>query len=359
MPATRLKPSEIATELAKQLSTRSRHVVLFLGAGAPHAAGLPTAAELKDIVMRELNAVDHPHFADRELEAGLSRIRRLISLLADGEVIEGYDLAALRDTDQRVCAAIIRALSVQTILEPFRDIAAWAAGLSYTRPLEIVTVNYDVLIERGLDQQSVPYFDGFVGTLRARFREDLIETETSNIPPLFARLWKLHGSVNWEYETVGRSRCVVRLGSGEASDAAAIYPSDEKYEDSRRVPFVVLMDRFRRALAEHETMAFFAGYSFRDEHLNDILFDAAERNPRNHYVCLCYRAAPEHLRERAEKTPNISVLAKDECIVGGTHSAYAPEDAAVKHLSSGKDCLLGDFANFAAFMRGSTHSSDG
>jgi len=48
-------------------------------------------------------------------------------------------------------------------------------------------------------------------------------------------------------------------------DAAAIFPSDTKYEESRRVPFVVLQDRFRRALHEPETLILISGYSFSGE----------------------------------------------------------------------------------------------
>jgi hypothetical protein len=95
---------------------------------------------------------------------------------------------------------------------------------------------------------------------------------TSTLPASFVRLWKLHGSINWLLEERENSRAVVRLGMPvDSGKAAAIYPSDEKYDDSRRVPFVVLMDRFRHALAMPETSTIICGYSFSDQHLNDII----------------------------------------------------------------------------------------
>jgi hypothetical protein len=52
-------------------------------------------------------------------------------------------------------------------------------------------------------------------------------------------------------------------------------PSDAKYEESRRVPFVVLHDRLRRALQQPETLVIIAGYLFSDDDLNELIFDAA------------------------------------------------------------------------------------
>src|SRR5690606_27313561 len=123
------------------------------------------------------------------------------------------------------------------------------------RPVEFFTVNYDLLAETGLEALGVPYFDGFVGTLRAQFRGDLVdgfgeagrgvEGEAPSLPPFLVRLWKLHGSVHWVWSD-DRNPTVVRLGSpAQNEQPAAIYPSDAKYDESRRVPFLVLQDRLR------------------------------------------------------------------------------------------------------------------
>ncbi len=354
----RLRPSHFATELARQVSTRTRHIVLFLGAGAARSVGLPDMETLKERVLEKIGVEQRTHFEGRDLEAGLSRIRRLISIMKEGQPIGGLDLDSLRELDKRICSLIIDELKAPNSIQPFEDLAAWTAGSEYAKPVEIITPNYDLLLEQGLDSQAVLYFDGFVGTLRGRFREDLIEPSEAGLPAFCIRLWKLHGSINWEYESADSARRVIRLGSGCSSEAVAIYPSDEKYEESRRVPFVVLMDRFRRALAQTETICFCLGYSFRDEHLNDIIRDAAARYPRNHFVCMCYTGIPEQLATLASKAPNVTVLAKSEYISGGVRSPYEPEEFAIPHVSEREDCLLGDFAHFASFLRGSKSASE-
>ena len=176
-----------------------------------------------------------------------------------------------------MCAEIVKALEIKatTDLTSVEYMAAWAGASDYHLPVEIFTINYDLLFETALERRRVPYFDGFVGILKAGFNTELVEGSVGRdekcVPAFFVRLWKLHGSVNWLWETQN----IVRLGQPVTSSlAAAIYPSDAKYDESRRVPFVVLQDRFRRALQEPETIVIISGYSFGDEHLNELIFDA-------------------------------------------------------------------------------------
>ena len=102
---------------------------------------------------------------------------------------------------------------------------------------------------------------------------------------------------------------IVRLGS-PASDgsAAAIYPSDTKYDESRRMPFLVLQDRFRRALSQPETLTLVSGYSFGDEHLNEMLFDSAVRRPRSETIVFSFSEIPPNVRDRALSTPNLQAV---------------------------------------------------
>ena len=96
----------------------------------------------------------------------------------------------------------------------------------------------------------------------------------------------------------------------------------------------------------------FCGYSFGDEHLNAMVFDAAERFPRNHFVCLFYDEAPEDLVNRAERRPNLTVAGKKAYVSGGIRAEFSPEDGPILNVSDGANLLLGDFKHFAPFLRG-------
>jgi len=171
------------------------------------------------------------------------------------------------------------------------------------------------------------------------------------LPSFLVRLWKLHGSVHWSWDSDHRTE-VVRLG-GPVLDGqpAAIYPSDAKYDESRRVPFVVLQDRLRRALNHPETLMLISGYSFGDDHLNEMLFDAARRRPRSELIAFCYDSIPDSLAERALVTPNLQALSPSEAILGGVRADWkAPDDAPPPDLWAGDRFALGDFCNFSSFL---------
>jgi hypothetical protein len=236
-------------------------------------------------------------------------------------------------------------------LVPACHLAAWVARATYNLPVELFTVNYDLLLETALERLRVPYFDGFIGTLKARFYTELVEDmpgSEGGIPSFFVRLWKLHGSVNWAWEG---DRQIVRLGHPVTGEiAAAIYPSDAKYEESRRVPFVVLQDRLRRALYVPETLVIISGYSFSDAHLNELIFDAATRRERSEIIALCYDEIPEAVISRALTTPNLQAVSTREAILGGVRGRWSTPRDPPTDLWKNDKFLLPDFRNLAAYL---------
>jgi hypothetical protein len=331
---------------------------MLIGAGASCAAGLPTLPQLEQRVLDALEGDDRDAVAalleTRNLEQALSRLRRLAALLEEGEQLAGLDRARAEALDEKICAVIMTAVDLgDADLTAFEKLASWAARMDNQTPLELFTVNYDLLIEAGFEKLGVPYFDGFVGGVQARFLAELVEPHDApaarRLPPGFVRLWKLHGSTNWCSLGEAEAWRTVRVGGGLHSGAAAIYPSDEKYEESRRVPFVVLMDRFRRALVEPETITITSGFSFGDPHLNEMLFDAARRHPRSEVLALCHEAIPPGLADQAATTRNLVVLSPTEAIIDG-HRAEWREAEDLPDVFQGGRFLLGDFACLAEFL---------
>lgn len=360
MPSHQVLP--FANGLSQKLATRSRHVCVFLGAGASRACGLPDISALEKQVLEGLDGDQRDAFATqmtrRSLEQALSRLRRIAALLDEdgGETVDGFTAREAAALDHEVCRLIVAALDLGIAdVAPMLKFAAWSARADYHLPVELFTINYDLLVETALETLGVPYFDGFVGALRARFRTELVEATASDtddwLPSFLVRLWKLHGSVHWSWDSDHRTE-VVRLG-GPVPDGqpAAIYPSDAKYDESRRVPFVVLQDRLRRALNHPETLMLISGYSFGDDHLNEMLFDAARRRPRSELIAFCHDSIPDSLAERALVTPNLQALSPSEAILGGVRADWkAPDDAPPPDLWAGDRFALGDFCNFSSFL---------
>ncbi len=350
-------PVKFTTELSAKLASRSRHVCAFLGAGSAQACGLPGVEQLQKRVVSALEAGDKEAFQrqlkGRDLEGALTRIRRIAALVSDEETFDGLTNEEAKKLDASVCKAIVKALDIQQAdLTAVNNFAAWAARAGYDLPVELFTVNYDLLLESALENYRAPYFDGFVGTVRAGFHTELVEGKAGSdrewIPAFFVRLWKLHGSVNWAWD---RNQQIIRLGQPvPEGDAAAIFPSDTKYEESRRVPFVVLQDRFRRALHEPETFVLISGYSFSDPHLNDMIFDAASHRPRSEFQVFCYSDIPELLAKRATTTPNLQVASGREAILSGVRGEWEPSEDPPPGLWVDDQFGLRDFTNLSAYL---------
>lgn len=349
-------PTKFTSELSTKLASRSRHVCAFLGAGSSQACGLPSVAELQKRVVLALKdgskEVFQHQLEGRNLEEALTRIRRIAALVSGKETFDGLTQQKAKELDDAVCKAIVNELNITNAnIDPAYHFAAWAARADYNLPVEIFTVNYDLLLETALDHVRVPYFDGFVGTIRAGFHTELVESmfrsDRECMPSFFIRLWKMHGSVNWLWQ---EDKQIVRLGHPIAEGPAAIFPSDTKYEESRRVPFVVLQDRFRRALHEPETLLLVSGYSFNDDHLNDIIFDAALHCPRSEFQVFYYTDIPETLAAKALDIPNLQVVSGCEAIIGGVQAEWAPPEDLPSNLWIEDQFTLRDFAGLAAHL---------
>ena len=357
-------PTQFVASLGAKLAARSRHVCMLLGAGVGKACGLPDVKELEEIVLGELSEDLRSAFRrvlqNRTLEEALSRLRRISALLAGDETKETVDgLTATRaaELDALVCKGIVKGLQVNGVDQlGTRCLAAWAARASYHLPLELFTVNYDLLLETALEQARATYFDGFMGNLQARFQTELVEAvpgaDGESMPSFLIRLWKLHGSLNWMWTQDGE---LVRIGQTVPDGlAAAIYPSDAKYEESRRVPFVVLQDRLRRSLNQPETLVLISGYSFGDEHLNEVLFDSALRRARSEYIAFCFEDIPTELATRASLAPNLQVVSQREAILGGKRLQWQEPDEAMPELWNDKGLTLCDFTELAKYLARST-----
>ncbi len=210
------------------------------------------------------------------------------SKTAEADGIKGDDATQL---DRAVCAAIYNRVKVDPPkgVRLHAEFAAWLSSVQRAKPVEIFTTNYDLLIERGLEIAMVPYFDGFVGAVNPYFSDAAVDFKDDgdnqlHIPRSWARLWKIHGSIGWRAatEALTGTRRIYRLPLVPPSkdEDLMIFPSREKYSDLRRLPFVALQDRLRRLTASGECLLLIAGYSFGDQHINDIIFSNLRSNNR-------------------------------------------------------------------------------
>lgn len=333
--------------LRQSLSQDNEAIGFFISAGCPLSVDMPpgqgplipdvknltiaistalTSNEEYNLLLSELKkAGKDPH----NIEDILSFLRSLLAVSAGGEV-RGFSEEKLKKLEQAICKEIVSKLAVKLPKEetPYHRLCKWVRSIDRKVPVEIFTTNYDLLLEQALDDLEVPYFDGFVGSVRSFF--DLRAIEENLIPIHWSRLWKIHGSINWFQETKSEEKRVFRssllaLPNDDASHL--IYPSHLKYEESRKMPYLALIDQLNRFIRKKSSFLVLSGYSFNDGHLNDAIVNALKSNPTGMVLALQFGSFNLSAVEGgglrypkayklAEKQHNLNVWTFDKAIIG-------------------------------------------
>lgn len=112
---------------------------------------------------------------------------------------------------------------------------------------------------------------------------------------------------------------------------------------------MVLGDRFRRSLAVPETLCIVAGYSFGDQDINELLFNAARLHRASEVLTLCYTDIPEEAIKEAKSIPNLTLLSPSVAVISGVEGPWEDLEGASPYWSDGA-FPLGDFRNLADFF---------
>jgi hypothetical protein len=339
-------PRREVEKLREHLASNERPVAFLVGAGASCAvrdpdgeALIPAVGALGDICAEAVAALGAEYIeiykavTDQiettpgrvaglaNIEEILSAVRLAISAMGDTDTIAGGTKPQLNAIEIAMRAAIAGAALPEEARIPDKlpqhALARWIRQAERRFPVEIFTTNYDTLLERALEDERVPVFDGFTGGRMPFF---LSATPTGDDEPgrNWTRLWKIHGSVTWTWhEPAGQRRRIVR--GVEHAGGELILPSFHKYDESRRQPYASILDRLGRVLGDREdTMLVTIGFSFSDEHLNAVVFDALDARPRLSVIALQHSdPAPDHeLFRRAERHSNLLVYGPGRAIVG-------------------------------------------
>ena len=149
----------------------------------------------------------------------------------------------------------------------------------------IFTTNYDLFNERAMDRRGIPYCNGFSGVVERRFNPAVFRYSLAEQLDITSRKWtavdsfvylcKLHGSVNWIED--GETLFPVRELAETPADHAArvlIYPTPAKQSASFASPYADLFREFQGRIVRDQSVLVTVGYSFGDEHINNIIFQA-------------------------------------------------------------------------------------
>lgn len=358
---------------------------MFLAAGCPMSIRhsetneplIPDVQQLTTAVFQSLDSSEHGdsfktvlgHFVSDgkdlpNIETFLSHVRALRNVAGQDEVrgIGAADLVAL---DQAACHRIVEIVSkcLPHADTAYHKLAAWVGAIQRAHPVELFTTNYDLLLEEALEANRIPYFDGFVGSRLTFFDTHAMEEDV--LPARWARLWKLHGSINWQKD----DQNTVRRGQATSPiEHCLIHPSHLKYDESRRMPYLAMIDRLRSFLRRPNSVLVISGYSFGDDHLNEVLIQGLQGNATAVVYTLLYGPLnnyPKAIR-LASSRANLTLLANDEAVIGTRRGPWSAEESEelkalpfnpVQWVAAATDSdetrtafTLGDFANLGRFL---------
>jgi len=123
-----------------------------------------------------------------------------------------------------------------------------------------------------------------VGAHNPFFLPDSLDREELLPPASWVRLWKIHGSINWQLADSFQPVRIIRTQPKLTGEM--ILPSHRKYDESRKQPYTALLDRLGQALDREHSLLITCGFSFSDEHINSLIFSVLDNQPTANVISL-------------------------------------------------------------------------
>lgn len=156
-----------------------------------------------------------------------------------------------------------------------------------SRP-KIFTPNYDLAFENACEKIGVSYNNGFRGVHMRKFDPDTFHNETyikqdsvdkGKRIATYLNIYKMHGSISWQYaESINDLYNLKEIQISDSTekkdfsfDSLMIYPLQTKKSYSLDLPYSEIFRNFSKCLTESQNTLVVIGYSFLDEHINDII----------------------------------------------------------------------------------------
>lgn len=192
----------------------------------------------------------------------------------------------------------------------------------------LFTTNYDMAFDYALDNLGVHYINGFSGIHNRSFRPEVYDYDIYypgqsvsgkvHRAEKVLRYYKMHGSLSWVSTESSPSNVygikeVALDGTFKpnADKQIMIYPCVSKKTFTLDLPYSELFRQFAQAITQPQSVLFCIGYSFFDEHINDIIYQALSI-PSFTLIIANYKPNEEIQKLKDLNDPRIIVLDPDD-----------------------------------------------
>lgn len=287
--------------IGEKVEPKSNQILPF--ATFAKLSNISNESELQDVVKKVLNNKADDNTPKFELENFISTLNKISNLAHDHTEIFNLDenqnfINQVENTKNLIQQEISKLVQYKDY--PFNDNHDSFQHLAIMKvlmnmldkddsKLEMVTTNYDTVIEKAAEKGKITVFDGFGFSSHATFddrwfdwnlskRLKNLDTAEVEYNPNVIDLLKIHGSVDW----IRKDGEIVKHGElsdiSNTEEQVMIFPSSDKYKQSYDKPYFELMSRFQSLLRKPNTLLITSGFSFSDEHITRMIMDAIKIN---------------------------------------------------------------------------------
>ncbi len=242
------KKDEIRENIFKIVQNFLKNPPLIVwGSGATISFGIPSMWDLNEELKSKIDGFDTEN-DNLEIELGKEKYQEIMAK------IKKVIWRKVNDADISVLERIISNSTsefngIKLLIEKFIE--------THPKVVNIVTTNYDRVLEYIMSYHNFPYTDGFNGKELSIFDE--IQFKDKEI----VNLIKVHGSLNW-FEINGENRFLSSISKDKAPKIIA--PGNNKYKDAYNSPYRELIQKADN-LIKNASSFLVIGFGFNDEHL--------------------------------------------------------------------------------------------
>ncbi|WP_270244432.1 SIR2 family protein [Lactococcus lactis] len=233
--------------------------------------------------------IDMVHYEYRLTDKDFN-LENVISLIMAYEKFCMDEIEKFRNTKNAIFDIIIKATSYNYNKEIFRHvrlIKILSSMVKEEHKLNIVTTNYDTLIEDAADSMDFTIIDGFSFSQTPKFNSNMFDWHiVKDVPNVkthqniymknVINLLKIHGSLTWEWSKSKEN--IIRKDKKLIKKPIMVFPSSDKYAQSYQEPYFDLFAKFQELLKQPNTLLITAGFSFADNHISKMILSAIQGN---------------------------------------------------------------------------------
>lgn len=305
---------EIIEDIKQRNLSRGNMPKLIIGTGLSIIYGIPGMKKLAAYLAEEIDKqsnVDlkkmwnarYGTISKKGLEVGLANLTQEESVLVDK--IKILTAKYILKSEEKLHKEIIDKNT------GFSKLLVYLSGTVNvnSRIIDIMTPNYDRIVEIICDKLGIGVITGFSGNVYGKFNKNLLKQPTDMYnckKNIWVRLFKPHGSINWINEN-GNEYLTNNYGalSKKVKYIEIVTPGSSKYREGlTNNTFRCMREEFNELLSSDDNYSLlFYGYGFNDDHFDTALFDSFQKN-----VLILARDVKNEILNKAMEKKNITVF---------------------------------------------------